>query len=98
VPLHLNNCQNFKGTLKPLRRFLFYSIPLRLQTLSVFRRGLAEVFLAIATEVRQGVEVHHVCNLGERESLIFKEFFQNRDGGVGDVGGDAGAGDAADGI
>ena len=75
-----------------------FVLGLWLQTLSVFRWGLAEVLLAVAAKVRQGVEVHHVGDLGKRELFVGEEFLNDWDGGVGDVGGDAGAGDAADGI
>lgn len=70
----------------------------RLQTLSVFRRGLAEVFLAVTAEIRKRVEVQHVGDLCERELFVGEEFLYDGDGSIGDVGGDAGAGDAADGI
>ena len=56
------------------------------------------MFLAIAAEVRQGVEVHHISDLRERELFVGKELLNDGDGGIGNVGGDAGAGDAADGI
>ena len=42
----------------------------RLQTLSVFAGREAEVLGAIATEIREGGEVHGVGYLGERQAFV----------------------------
>ena len=47
------------------------------------------MFGAIAAEIGQGCEIHHLRNLGEGQALVIQVFFQDRDRMTVDVGGDA---------
>lgn len=70
---------------------------LRLEAAAVVAGRLAEVLRAVAAEIAQGVEVHLVGDLGERQALVVEFLFEYRHRGTVDEAADAVACDALDG-
>ncbi len=56
------------------------------------------MFGDVTTEIRRGGELHRVGDLRERETVVFEQLFEDRDGVAVDEGGDAAARRAAHGV
>ena len=57
----------------------------RLKALPVHAGRHSQVFGAVAAEIGQGREIHHLRNLGERQPLVVQILFQDGNGMAVDI-------------